>query len=241
MKIEISNKVAADFPTYSRGLLLVENLKNQAVPDRLADAVRDAHASLRAAPIDVEADERCRVWAEAFRRCGVNPKRFPPAHVALLKRVQKGGQVPLVSPAVAVMTLIALKHVMPVGGDDVRCMRGAGTLGYAAGDEMFAPLGKPEASECVDGGEIVYTTGGGEIACRRWCWRNSDSTAIRAPTTDLLMNFDALGCGSVSRCLEAREEAAVWFGRMGADLSASLLCCHSGVTKAELPLMSGAG
>jgi lysyl-tRNA synthetase class 2 len=106
---------------------------------------------------------------------GSNPNKFPPAHNALLKRVQKkGAKIPFINKVVAIMNYNSITDKIPVGGDDV--IRAAGNLElcYTDGSETFTPLGNPGIIEHPEPGEIIYMVSNNkDVMCRRWNWRNS--------------------------------------------------------------------
>ena len=59
--------------------------------------------------IDIKSNPRTAVWNEAHRQFNSNPNKFPPAHCALLKRVQKPGtHIPFINRIVAIMNIDAL-------------------------------------------------------------------------------------------------------------------------------------
>ena len=126
------------------------------------------------APIDLKTDPLAAVWNDAHRQFGSNPNKFPPAHCALLKRVQKpGARIPFINKVVAIMNINSIRDITPVGGDDVIRANGSLELRYADGGENFAPLGSPDINEQPVAGEVIYVVPESKVVmCRRWNWRN---------------------------------------------------------------------
>jgi lysyl-tRNA synthetase class 2 len=150
------------------------------------------------------------VWSEAHRRFGSNPNKFPPAHCALLKRVQKpGAGIAFINKVVAIMNINSIQDVTPVGGDDVARAKGSLELRYAHGSENFTPLGSPDSSEHPVSGEVIYLVPeSNEVMCRRWNWRNGHHTRIAEDTRVIVMNIDSLGEDSEKRAIATRDQVA---------------------------------
>jgi DNA/RNA-binding domain of Phe-tRNA-synthetase-like protein len=60
----------------------------------------------------------------------------------------------------------------------------------ADGSERFTNLGQTEISH-PDPGEVIFADETGLVFARRWCWRQSDQSASRDDTTDLLVTVEA--------------------------------------------------
>lgn len=217
IEVNISPEVFDRFPGFVRGLVLAQGFDNQSDASLAYDWLTECQDWRSREPIDLAEDFRCVDWREAHREFGSNPNRFPPSHLALLKRVQKGGRVPPISPAIALMTATSLQHVIPVGGDDVDALDGQVQLRFAKGDEAFTPLGKPGETELAEVDEVIYVVGSGAVACRRWNWRNGHETRIMSGTTSILFNFDVIGKDAEQRALAARDDVSERLVQMGVD------------------------
>jgi DNA/RNA-binding domain of Phe-tRNA-synthetase-like protein len=197
------------FPAFQRGLVLATGMDNHGSSEKLERLLREVVEERGRDPIDLKTDLRLQAWSEAHRAFGSNPNKFPPAHVSLLKRLQKPGvQVPFINKVVAIMNYNSIASVMPVGGDDLNRAGDLLELRRAGGEELFAPLGTPEVSEHPTPGEVIYVTGSGEVMCRRWNWRNGHTTRITEETRDILMNIDGLGEGIEPAVVATRDKVA---------------------------------
>jgi DNA/RNA-binding domain of Phe-tRNA-synthetase-like protein len=200
--------VFAAYPLFRRGIVFASGLDNTGGSGDLAALLERAVAGRAGAPIDLTADPRVLAWAEAHRRFGSNPNKYPPAHVSLLKRVQRpDARIPFINKVVAVMNVCSLEAATPVGGDDV----GSGTLELrpATGGERFVPLGEAHTVEHPLPGEIIYVVDEtGDVMCRRWNWRNGHLTRITETTRAIVMNIDAMGEGSEQRAAATRDRVA---------------------------------
>jgi len=206
----VETSIFDDYPTFRRGLVFAGGIQNQGLSEELEAKLAEALAQAARDPVDVKADPLVTVWSEAHRGFGSNPNKFPPAHAALLKRVQKGGvHLPFISKVVAVMNYNSIVDRIPVGGDDVERAGRVLALRRASGNEVFVPLGSPENREHPDPGEVIYVVeDSGEVMCRRWNWRNGHGTRITEETTTLVMNIDGLGEDSEKRAVVTRDRVA---------------------------------
>ncbi len=209
--IKVHESVFEQEPTFCRGIVIAAGLHNFG-PDidleaRLLGACQDAADN----PIDLATDQQIVAWADAFRALGSDPKRFPPAHLALRKRVQRpDSALSFINKAVAVMNLSSIAGVIPVGGDDLNRATELGDvleLRPAIGYEHFVPLGQPDREEHPEPGEVILAINEA-VCCRRWCWRNGHLTRITEATTALVMNVDGLGPDSEARAMATRDRVA---------------------------------
>jgi len=199
-----------DYPSFRRGLVLAVAIENRGPSMELETKLDEALALAARDPVDVKADPLITVWSDAHRLFGSNPNKFPPAHAALLKRVQKGGvRLPFINKVVAIMNYNSIVDRTPVGGDDVEKAGAVLALRRAEGSEVFIPLGSPEVRENPDPGEVIYVVeDSGQVMCRRWNWRNGHGTRITEETKIIVMNIDGLGEDSEKRTVVTRDRVA---------------------------------
>jgi DNA/RNA-binding domain of Phe-tRNA-synthetase-like protein len=205
--IKVHESIFEQNPTYRRALVIATGLRNHGADPELEGLLQNVCQEAARQPINLGNDSRFTAWTEAHRRF-CNPNRFPPAHLALRKRVQRPGtMLPFINKAVAIMNICSIAESIPVGGDDLTALLQLGTeleLRPATGHERFSPLGEPEQQEHPEPGEIILTVNG-TVCCRRWCWRNGHPTRITEGTAALIMNIDGLGPGSETRVVASRN------------------------------------
>lgn len=225
-EVRIHEKIFDAYPDFRRGIVVARAMQNSGSSKELEDMLSQAIARAAESPIDIKADPRTLPWIEAHRKAGSNPNKFPPAHCALLKRVQKkGARIPFINRAVAIMNYNSIWDIIPVGGDDLDKAGQTLELRYAKGSETFTPLGQPDIRENPDPEEIIYVVpDSGEVMCRRWNWRNGHNTLILEDTRALVMNIDGLGEDAEARALVTRDRVATMFESFcGAEVSTALL------------------
>lgn len=222
----IDKRIFEKFPEFRRGIVVVRKMDNHGVSEELEALLNEAIVRAATDPIDLKSDPRTAVWNDTYRELGCNPNKFPPAHLALLKRVQKpGASIPFINKAVAIMNDNSIRGFLPVGGDDLNEAGQILELRPAEGDERFAPLNNPDKIEQPDPQEIIYlAVETGEVMCRRWNWRNGFKTRITEETQAMVMNIDGMGESSEERTLSVRDRVARMLEQFcGAEIETSLL------------------
>jgi DNA/RNA-binding domain of Phe-tRNA-synthetase-like protein len=222
----VDGRIFEKFPDFRRGIVVARKMDNRGDSKELEMLLNKALLGASADPIDLKADPRTVAWSDTYRALGCNPNKFPPAHLALLKRVQKPGvSIPFISKAVAVMNDNSIRGILPVGGDDL--MRAGKTLELrlAEGSEPFTPLSNPEKIEHPDPQEVIYlAVETGEVMCRRWNWRNGFQTRITEETESMVMNIDGLGEDSENRAVSVMDRVARMLEKYcGAEVTTALL------------------
>lgn len=74
-------------PGFRRGVVVIDGAQNEADAPALQQILAEAMRRAQTNPVDLENDPRVVVWQDAHQRFGSNPNRYPPAHLALRKRV----------------------------------------------------------------------------------------------------------------------------------------------------------
>ncbi len=160
------------------------------------------------AEIDINYEEKLLSWDEAHIKFGSNPNRYPPSIKSLAKRIQNNPALPYINTVVALFNYISLKYCLPCGGDDMKAVKGDFVLGIADGTETFLPLGSDKIQSPEKGEVIYYDSLSKNVMCRRWNWRNGDSTKIDVTTRHIIINIDCLPPHSVESGSQARDELA---------------------------------
>lgn len=192
MTFSITSSVFDLLPALRVGILSVKGANNAGEHPEITQLLRDAEASvrLRFTEENYGSDPGITAFQEAHRAFGNNPKRYYPSHYALLKRVIKGGTLPLINPLVDLYNTLSLRYTLPVGGEDLDRSNGNILLDRAEGSEPFIPLGETN-NDPPDPGEVVYKDDTG-VLCRKMNWRESDRTKLSADTKNLVLVVESL-------------------------------------------------
>jgi DNA/RNA-binding domain of Phe-tRNA-synthetase-like protein len=157
--------------------------------DVTSEAWRREAEAFAAATADLPA--HVTAWQEALRAFGAKPQRTASSVDALWKRARTGG-LPRVNWLVDLYNAISVRHVLPVGGEDLAAYHGPIRLIRAAGTEPFDTVANGEAVvEHPAPGEVVWTDARG-VTCRRWNWRQCTRTRLTDASTDVLFLLERL-------------------------------------------------
>ena len=186
----VSPEILEAWPGYMPVVVIAEGVRNgpsdEASERILTAAERAAAASGLARASE---DRRIAGWRAAFSQFGAKPSRYPCSAEALLARVLKGERLPRINALVDTYNAVSLRHVIPVGGEDLDALKGDLRLVRATGDEPFE--GRDDSSEGPRPGEVAWRDDVG-VTCRRWNWRQGRRTQLGEATTRAFFVFDGL-------------------------------------------------
>ena len=185
--------IAERFPTIRGGVILASGLGNGSSPTELREAFlaeqRVARKKLDETPIagipSIEA------WRRAFTAFGVKPTQHRVAAEALLRRLQKTGDVPSINTLVDMANLVSIRYALPVAVFDQATVNGSTTVRFATGQERFTDLGATGTTNPAPG-EVIFVDDDNTVSARRWCWRQSSQSATSPDTTIAMVTVEAL-------------------------------------------------
>lgn len=162
-------------------------------------------------------------WREAYRKFGAKPKDHPSSIENLVRRALKGQPLPSINPLVDLYNTVSLRHLLPVGGEDLDRIEGNVLLTFAAADEpAVLLLGEAEARPPKPG-EVIYRDGLGAI-CRRWNWKEADRTKLTPATRNAVLVIEGLPPVGREPVQAAAEELAVLIrDHCGGQIATALL------------------
>lgn len=192
MRLVIEADVLSLFPDVSIGVLVLENLDNHSGPE-LSDELRRAQEGVRAEleGVNVTEHPRIRCWREAYRAFGAKPKKYPSSIENLVRRTLKGEPLRPINPLVDLYNVVSLRHLLPVGGEDLDAIEGDIRLRRAGESEPPILLLGENDERAPKAGEVVYADDRGAI-CRRWNWKEADRTKLSEATTRAVLVVEAL-------------------------------------------------
>ncbi|MEZ4533189.1 MAG: phenylalanine--tRNA ligase beta subunit-related protein [Thermomicrobiales bacterium] len=128
-------------------------------------------------------------WRAAFARFGVKPSKYRSSIEAMLRSAQSGRLRPI-NPLVDLYNAISLRHLLPVGGEDLAAIVGDVRLTRAHGDEEFTPLGSEEP-ETPPPGAVIYRDDD-SVICSCWNWREAERTMLTPATRDAVLVIESI-------------------------------------------------
>lgn len=201
-------------PDY-RAVVLVANSLNPGPSDDDTDALL---ATAEPAALSILGGRRpdelpeVEAWRDAYRSFGAKPQRTKPSVEALLRRIDVG--LPRIDRITDIYNAVSVKHLLPVGGENVAAYRGAARLVRADGDESFDT--RKDGELVVDHplvGEVIWRDDLG-VTCRCWNWRQCRRTRITHDTTTAVFILDGLEPGRDERLDSAASELRAHLGAL---------------------------
>jgi DNA/RNA-binding domain of Phe-tRNA-synthetase-like protein len=186
-----SNDVIYAFPATRGGVIHARELENATSPSSLDQLYRSEQAQVREAIGDSPLSEipSLKAWRATFSGFGVKPTQYRSAAEALLRRLTKQGDIPSINPLVDMANLVSIRWRMPVAVFDQTMVTGVTTVRFAEGHEEFKDLGSDLPTN-PEPGEVVFVDEADLVSARRWCWRQSDQSAARATTVEVLITVE---------------------------------------------------
>ena len=184
-------EILARFPNIVGGVVHAEDVSNGAATGELTTAFAAEQRSVRerigATPLSEL--PTLAAWRGVFRDFGINPTKYRSAAEALLRRLTKQGELPAIDTLVDLANLVSIRYALPVAVFDQAAVSGGTTVRFAHGGETWADLGSSEA-EHPDPGEVIFCDDEEAVSARRWCWRQSRSSAANDGTTEILVTIE---------------------------------------------------
>lgn len=128
-------------------------------------------------------------WRAAFAQFGVKPSKYRSSIEAMVRSAQAGRLRPI-NPLVDLYNAISLRHMLPVGGEDLAAIVGDVRLTRAQGNERFTPLGA-ERPETPPPGAVIYRDDD-SVICSCWNWREAERTMLTRDTTDAVLVIESI-------------------------------------------------
>lgn len=162
-------------------------------------------------------------WRCAYAAFGSKPNKYYCSPEAMLRRVLKGQQLPSINPIVNLYNAVSLKHLVPIGGEDLSAVVGIPTLKLARGDELFTTSGTNGRVEHPNVGEVVWADELG-VNCRRWNWRQCERTMITTSTHHAYFVLDRLAGTPTTVISDATNELVEGLKRFGPNVDIRTEC-----------------
>jgi DNA/RNA-binding domain of Phe-tRNA-synthetase-like protein len=192
-KLNVDESIFNSFPDVVLGIIIARNINNSGERSEIMSALRQEETKTveRFAGVSVNDHPQIVPWREAYRKFGAKPKDYPSSVENLIKRVSKGYSLPHINLLVDIYNTISLRHIVPVGGEDLDKIEGDIQLVFASDHETaIRLLGEPE-DRAPKPGEVIYKDNVGAI-CRRWNWKEADRTKFTEATKNAVIVIEGL-------------------------------------------------
>jgi len=162
-------------------------------------------------------------WRQAYRAFGIRKTSYRCSVERLIRKAVRDGKLARINPFVDAYNAVSLKHVFPLGADDLDHVAGNIHFRESREGDTFHALGQePSDNDPPKPGEIVYADDE-KVLCRRWNWYQDARSPVTRSTDRAVVTVQSLGPGDL--------DAAI------ADLG-RLLTDHCGATVGHVVLES---
>jgi DNA/RNA-binding domain of Phe-tRNA-synthetase-like protein len=209
MKFKVSADVFARLDGLCFGVVVARGINNR---DRLSEIESILEQSMelvqtRFKGVAVKEQAEIMVYREAFVKLGFNPNKFLSSVEAMVSRIAKGHQLPVINNIVDLTNAVSLKYIIPMGAHDLDKTQGDIEVRFSEATDIFLPFGAG-GPETPEPGELVYASGN-SIKTRRWIWRQSEEGKITEASTNIFFPLDGFKESNDRAVLTARDELAV--------------------------------
>ncbi len=188
---QYSPEIINDYPQVVGGVIIAQGMTNPPTSDALRQqyfAEQEA-VKTRIGDTPLSEIESLNAWRRAFSAFGVSPTQYRSAAEALLRRLTKKGDIPSINTLVDIGNLVSIRYALPIAIVDRREVEGVVTVHYSDGSENYTELGNDETLH-PDVGEVIFSDVNKMVIARRWCWRQSESSAAVENTTDAFITIE---------------------------------------------------
>ena len=186
------SRIIEDYPNLVAGAIVVQGMTNAPTPDALRRRYLDEQTAVKARIGTTPLSElpTLSAWRRAISAFGVSPTKYRSAAESLLRRLTKKGDIPCINTLVDIGNLVSIRYGLPVAIFDTRQIAPPITVHYSDGSEEFMDLGSDKIVHPANG-EVIFSDEARMVVARRWCWRQSATSAANSSTTDAVITVEA--------------------------------------------------
>jgi DNA/RNA-binding domain of Phe-tRNA-synthetase-like protein len=193
-RFRVADAIHDVFPETSIAVVVALGLENGPSNPASKAALAEASASLRASvnADDLRGHPKIVSWHEIYKRFNAKPRKYPSSVEALAKRaLRPDSEVPSINCLVDFYNALSLRHLVPLGGEDLDTISGRLELRPATGNERFDIGDDSSAADVVvPEGEVIWVDSVA-VTCRRWNWRQGRRTRLTESTTNAYFIIDS--------------------------------------------------
>ncbi len=193
MNLIITDTIFDDFLELVLGVVTLHNIDNSQTRPDITEMLRQAEVALsgKFGGTAVIEHPYIATWREAYRKFGAKPKDYPSSVENLTRRVLNGATIRHINNLVSLYNTISLRHILPVGGEDLDKIVGDVLLTRAGNEEPAVFLLGEKEAHAPRAGEIIYKDEVGAI-CRRWNWKEADRTKLTQETKNAFLVIETI-------------------------------------------------
>jgi DNA/RNA-binding domain of Phe-tRNA-synthetase-like protein len=224
MKFSVSPEIFEAFPGLRVGMVVARGIDNRGVCPGIRASIEKIQKDIRIdlSPESLIEQPKIQSWRKAYAVFGAKPRKHRSSVESLYRMTLEGKDFRSINKIVDVYNYISLKHMIPVGGDDLAKVEGHVVLKFARGEELFTPLGSDEVQTARQG-EVIYMDEK-DVLCRRWNWRECEKTKMTEESRDVLLISEGLPPVGPKEMEEIVDDLSQWVERYcGGKITRSVL------------------
>jgi len=192
MKIKISEGIFESFPELNIGVVVVRGIDNSGESEDIMKLIREKEMEIveSFSRETLSQNPNIESWRKAYSSFGAKPKKYKCSVENLYRMILGEIKLKHINKIVDIYNYISIKHMIPVGGDDIDKVDGDIILKFAEGNESFTELNSQE-TKSPKPGEVVYVDGK-EVLCRRWNWRECDKSKMTEESKNVTLVIEGL-------------------------------------------------
>ncbi|MBT3984908.1 hypothetical protein HOD38_03210 [archaeon] len=192
MKFTISKEILDKFPELNIGIVIAKGIDNTGENKEILELLKAQQEEIRKnfEKPTLSQNEKISVWRKAYSSFGAKPKKYRCSVENLYRMTLDDIDLTHINKIVDIYNYLSIKHMIPVGGDNLDKVDGNITLKFAKGDEKFTQLNTDETKSPKEG-EVVYVDNK-EVLCRRWNWRECEKSKMTEDTTNVSLVVEGL-------------------------------------------------
>lgn len=193
MKFKIDYKILDKFPGLTIGVVICKNLDNSGTQEKIQKEIKTQEKNIRGKynTETLSQTPKIDIWRKAYSAFGAKPKENKSSVENLYRLVLEGVNLRHINKLVDIYNLISLKHMVPVGGEDIDKVQGDVILTFAELNEPGVLLLGDKEPRSPHKGEVIYKDDISAI-CRRWNWREADRTKFTEETKNCFLVIEGL-------------------------------------------------
>ncbi|MFK7805646.1 MAG: B3/4 domain-containing protein, partial [Anaerolineae bacterium] len=163
-----SPKITENYPQVVGGVILATGMSNLPTSAPLRELYLAEQETVKTRIGDTPLSElpSLHAWRRAISAFGVSPTKYRTAAEALLRRLTKKGDVPVINTLVDIGNLVSIRYGLPVAIFDSSQVSGTVTVHYSDGTENYTELGSNEVLH-PEVGEVVFSDEEKMVIARR--------------------------------------------------------------------------
>lgn len=224
MKLQIDQALFEKYPSVHLGVVVAAGINNTGENAEVLALLKKESERIKAEyeKETLKEQPNLHAWREAYRAFGAKPKKYTCSVENLYRMILQGVELGHINTVVDIYNYISLKHMLPVGGDDVDKIDGDITLRFATGEEDFIRLNSDELDHPKEG-EVIYADDK-EVLCRRWNWRECNKSKMTEDTKKVILVVEGIDPVTEEEIRKITNELAELLVRFcGAEIKTAVL------------------